>query len=229
MALVYSYIRRGAQKPVPERARLASPGTTSRSRRYSARRSVRSGSPQGGREACKGPGTQQHPLLTQQLPPSTSPTRASSNPGLRAATLVPHPHSHLARQEPPSARHCCPGLRTPRRISGPCLGTRTLRGYGTPTSPQNRQGPPSRHSFIEVVLLPRRAPERNPDEYLNHDMKGRVNDQGLPHDKEELRSHIQSFMRRLLHLPEHVISYLLHPLAQYAAAPCIMCESYLPR
>jgi transposase len=71
---------------------------------------------------------------------------------------------------------------------------------------------------IEVVLLPRRAPERNPDEYLNNDMKGRVNEQGLPHDKEELRSHIQSFMRRLLHWPDHVISYFQHPLAQYAAA-----------
>jgi transposase len=71
---------------------------------------------------------------------------------------------------------------------------------------------------IEVVLLPRRAPERNPDEYLNNDMKGRVNEQGLPHDKEELRSHIQSFMRRLLHWPEHVISYFHHPSAQYAAA-----------
>jgi transposase len=71
---------------------------------------------------------------------------------------------------------------------------------------------------IEVEWLPRRAPERNPDEYLNNDMKGRVNEEGLPHDKDELRAHIQSFMRRLLHWPAHVISYFLHPDVQYAAA-----------
>jgi transposase len=71
---------------------------------------------------------------------------------------------------------------------------------------------------IEVEWLPRRAPERNPDEYLNNDLKGRVNEAGLPHDKEELRGHIQSFMRRLLHWPAHVIRYFLHPDVQYAAA-----------
>jgi transposase len=71
---------------------------------------------------------------------------------------------------------------------------------------------------IEVEWLPRRAPERNPDEYLNNDMKGRVNEEGLPHDKDELRGHIQSFMRRLLHWPEHVIRYFLHPDVQYATA-----------
>jgi len=71
---------------------------------------------------------------------------------------------------------------------------------------------------IEVVWLPRRAPERNPDEYLNNDMKGRVNEEGLPHDKDELRGHIQSFMHRLLHWPAHVIRYFLHPAVQYAAA-----------
>jgi transposase len=70
---------------------------------------------------------------------------------------------------------------------------------------------------IEVVWLPRRAPERNPDEYLNNDMKTRVNEEGLPHDKDELRGHIQSFMRRLLHWPTHVIRYFLHPDVQYAA------------
>ena len=71
---------------------------------------------------------------------------------------------------------------------------------------------------IEVEWLPRRAPERNPDEYLNNDMKGQVNEEGLPHNKDELRAHIQSFMRRLLHWPAHVIRYFLHPDVQYAAA-----------
>ena len=71
---------------------------------------------------------------------------------------------------------------------------------------------------IEVFYLPRYAPELNPDEYLNNDLKGQVNKAGLPHDKEEVRSRIQEFMRRLLHLPEHVMSYFRHPSVQYAAA-----------
>lgn len=71
---------------------------------------------------------------------------------------------------------------------------------------------------IEVFYLPRYAPERNPDEYLNNDLKGQVHATGLPHNKAEVRSHIQEFMRRLLHLPEHVMSYFQHPSVQYAAA-----------
>jgi transposase len=71
---------------------------------------------------------------------------------------------------------------------------------------------------IEVVPLPTYSPELNADEYLNNDMKGNVKAFGLPHDKEELRSLIQSFMRKLLRLPDHVMSYFLHPCVAYAAA-----------
>jgi transposase len=69
---------------------------------------------------------------------------------------------------------------------------------------------------IEVFYLPRYAPELNPDEYLNNDLKGSVNAAGLPHNKEEVRSRIQGFMRKLLHLPEHVRSYFEHPCVLYA-------------
>jgi transposase len=71
---------------------------------------------------------------------------------------------------------------------------------------------------LEVFYLPRYAPELNPDEYLNNDLKGRVNEAGLPHDKGEVRSRIQGFMRRLLYLPEQVMNYFCHPSVQYAAA-----------
>jgi transposase len=71
---------------------------------------------------------------------------------------------------------------------------------------------------IEVFELPRYAPELNPDEYLNNDLKGQVNEVGLPHDKYEVRSRIQGFMRRLLHLPKRVMNYFQHPSVQYAAA-----------
>jgi transposase len=55
----------------------------------------------------------------------------------------------------------------------------------------------ARHERIELFYLPRYAPEVNADEYLNNDLKGRVNEAGLPHDKKEVRSRIQGFMRRL--------------------------------
>jgi len=71
---------------------------------------------------------------------------------------------------------------------------------------------------LEVFDLPRYAPELNPDEYLNHDLKGQVNAAGLPHDPCEVRSRIQAFMRKLVHLPEQVISYFQHPSVQYAAS-----------
>jgi transposase len=70
---------------------------------------------------------------------------------------------------------------------------------------------------IELFYLPRRSPELNADEYLNNDLKSNVHAAGLPNDKEELRSEVQSFMHRLLHLPQHVMSYFQHPCVQYAA------------
>ena len=40
---------------------------------------------------------------------------------------------------------------------------------------------------IEVFYLPKYAPERNPDEYLNCDVKANINTDGLPKDREELQ------------------------------------------
>jgi transposase len=70
---------------------------------------------------------------------------------------------------------------------------------------------------IEVFYLPAYSPERNPVEYLNNDMKGAVNEAGLPPDRPTLQGRLCDFMRRLVRVPEHVISYCLHPWTQYAA------------
>lgn len=75
----------------------------------------------------------------------------------------------------------------------------------------------ARKDRIEVFSLPRRAPELDPVEYLNNDLKGNVNEAGLPDNKEELRSRIQHFMRKVFHWPGHVMNYFLHPCVQYAA------------
>jgi transposase len=71
---------------------------------------------------------------------------------------------------------------------------------------------------LELFYLPGRAPERNPDEYLNNDLKGNVHEEALPDSRQELRSQLQRWLRRLFHWPERVVSYFQHPDVQYAAA-----------
>jgi transposase len=70
---------------------------------------------------------------------------------------------------------------------------------------------------IEVFYLPPYAPELNPVEYLNNDMKGTVNEAGLPPDRETLQGRLLNFMTHLAGIPKHVISYFLHPWSRYAA------------
>jgi DDE superfamily endonuclease len=71
---------------------------------------------------------------------------------------------------------------------------------------------------IEVFYLPAYAPELNPVEYMNNDMKGEVNKAGLPDNRGILHSRIMKFMKTLARVPKHVISYFLNPCVQYAAA-----------
>ncbi len=90
-----------------------------------------------------------------------------------------------------------------------------LRAHQTPAV---REWVAAHADRIALFPLPRRAPERNPDEYLNNDLKGQVNAGGLPDSKKDLRSRIQGFMRKLLHFPDHVRNYFKHPCVLYAAA-----------
>src|SRR3954468_22765109 len=72
---------------------------------------------------------------------------------------------------------------------------------------------------IEVFSLPKYAPERNPDEYLNCDMQANINADGLPKDREELTGKLRRFMQKLAKLPARVASYFEHKCIAYAAAP----------
>ena len=72
---------------------------------------------------------------------------------------------------------------------------------------------------IEVFYLPKYAPERNPEEYLNCDVKANINTDGLPKDREELQGKLRRFMQRLAKLPARVASYFEHKYIEYAAAP----------
>jgi transposase len=75
-----------------------------------------------------------------------------------------------------------------------------------------------KRATIEVFYLPKYAPERNPDEYLNCDVKGNINADGLPKDREELKGKLQRFMQKLSKLPARVASYFKHKYIAYAAA-----------
>src|SRR5207249_7289298 len=75
----------------------------------------------------------------------------------------------------------------------------------------------ARRERIELIPLPKYAPERNVVEYLNNDVKAEVNAQGLPEDQEELHSHLDAFLHKLAFWPERIISYFCHPAVQYAA------------
>jgi len=74
---------------------------------------------------------------------------------------------------------------------------------------------------IEMFSLPRRAPELNPDEYLNNDLKSHIHAERMPETRPELQSNLQRFMTKLQGLPERVKSYFQHPKAQYAATPMV--------
>jgi transposase len=70
---------------------------------------------------------------------------------------------------------------------------------------------------LELFRLPTKAPELNPAEYLNNDLKGQVNAEGMPQTQQDLESSFQRFLNKLKELPAHVRSYFQHPKVQYAA------------
>jgi len=72
---------------------------------------------------------------------------------------------------------------------------------------------------IEVFYLPKDTPERNPDEYLNGDVKTNINTDGLPKDRADLKGKLRRFMQKRSKLPERIASYFKHKFLQYAAAP----------
>jgi transposase len=71
---------------------------------------------------------------------------------------------------------------------------------------------------LEVYYLPKYSPERNPDEYLNCDVKGNINTDSLPKDRKELKGKLRRFMQKLSKLPERIASYFKHRHIEYAAA-----------
>ncbi|KMQ49328.1 transposase [Chitinispirillum alkaliphilum] len=70
---------------------------------------------------------------------------------------------------------------------------------------------------IELIYLPSYSPERNPDEYLNNDLKIGLATRSHPKTFKEMHGNIMSHMRMLQKSPEHVKSFFEHPAVKYAA------------
>lgn len=71
---------------------------------------------------------------------------------------------------------------------------------------------------IELKYLPSYSPERNPDEYLNGDLKGALGRMPPPASRDQLESNLKVQMRRLTRSPKHVASYFENQYVNYAKA-----------
>lgn len=60
---------------------------------------------------------------------------------------------------------------------------------------------------IELFFIPSYAPETNPDEYLNRDLKKNVHGKRAPRTFQELKENVITFMRKLQKTPERVRKY----------------------
>lgn len=71
---------------------------------------------------------------------------------------------------------------------------------------------------IEVFYLPAYAPDLNPDEYLNCDLKQGIRASSPARTQKQLEKKVLGHMRKIQPLPRRVISYFSRPEIQYAAA-----------
>jgi transposase len=70
---------------------------------------------------------------------------------------------------------------------------------------------------IELFYLPSYSPEKNPDEYLNCDLKYGLSDKPAPKNKEQLKNNIENHMNMLVNNNERVEKYFNHKDIKYAA------------
>ena len=70
---------------------------------------------------------------------------------------------------------------------------------------------------IELCYLPSYAPDHNPDEYLNNDLKQKLRQQPQPASKEELVTGTRRVLRTSQRSPERIKAYFIPPPVRYAA------------
>jgi hypothetical protein len=70
---------------------------------------------------------------------------------------------------------------------------------------------------LEVFYLPSYSPDRNPDEYLNCDLKQGMSAKPSPKTQEKLRNNVEDHMKMLQQSPERIMKYFKHESIIYAA------------
>ena len=70
---------------------------------------------------------------------------------------------------------------------------------------------------LELHRLPPYAPEHNPDEFVNNDVKQAMARRRAPKDKAELKKGLTSYMRSLQKRPHKVRAFFQAPTVRYAA------------
>jgi transposase len=70
---------------------------------------------------------------------------------------------------------------------------------------------------IELFYLPSYSPDRNPDEYLNCDLKYGLSEKPAPKTVEKLKESLENHMNMLQNNNERVAKYFKHPSIKYAA------------
>lgn len=70
---------------------------------------------------------------------------------------------------------------------------------------------------IELFFLPSYSPEKNPDEYLNCDLKYGVSEKPAPKNKTQLQNNLENHMVMLQANKKRVIKYFKHKDIKYAA------------
>ncbi|MDD2200604.1 MAG: transposase [Bacteroidales bacterium] len=73
-------------------------------------------------------------------------------------------------------------------------------------------------SKIEIFHLPSYSPEKNPDEYLNCDLKYGMSIKPSPRNEEQLRNTVEDHMVMLQSNQDRVKKYFKHEDIQYAAS-----------
>ena len=70
---------------------------------------------------------------------------------------------------------------------------------------------------IELFHLPASAPDHNPDEYLNDDLKQKLRQQPQPATQDELIENTRAVLRAIQRSPRRIQSYFTPPAVRYAA------------
>jgi hypothetical protein len=75
----------------------------------------------------------------------------------------------------------------------------------------------ARAEAIELFYLPADAPEHNPGEHLNNDLKQQLRQKPQARTKEHLKTNIRAVLRHIQRTPQRIESYFALPTVRYAA------------